>query len=252
MNAIPLKYLNKIGGCSNMKVHGETVTVVVDAADSTVITKNHIAEFRSHLEYSNVKVVGVDCKLKTVFKSSQTSSPKKFVLVFYASNRCLIFHSVTDNYSEIFRIMEDPNICFVGPTELLQQLHNHGYYNTSVRNYFPWKSVLVSAGELAARILNKPGLTTTALDDVAQEAGVWYDGPLTGTGTEIQVDPKNPMVLSEEMLKYTINDAVAHYLIGGKLLDTIDDKFRLFGGKYFRIIFPFSLVVLVGEIFFFS
>ncbi|KAL2926407.1 Isoleucine--tRNA ligase [Bienertia sinuspersici] len=150
MSAIPLEYLKKIGSYRNMKVHGETVTVIADAAETSALTESRIADFRSHLVRNNVKVVGVDSKEK--------------------------------------------------------------------------KRKVISAGKLAAMVLKKPGLTTSALASIAKEAGIQYDGPSFESKAVIEVDWRNPKVLTAEMVKIAINDAVAHYLIGCKLFKMLDDN----------------------------
>ncbi|KAL2941642.1 Ribulose bisphosphate carboxylase-like protein [Bienertia sinuspersici] len=214
MSAIPLEYLKKIGSYRNMKVHGETVTVIADAAETSALTESRIADFRSHLVRNNVKVVGVDSKEKKEVCLGSTNILSDYVLVLYAGNRCYIFHYGV-NYvipESLLKIFRDPNICFVGSFVL-----NQSYYKSM-------NSEVISAGKLAAMVLKKPGLTTSALASIAKEAGIQYDGPSFESKAVIEVDWRNPKVLTAEMVKIAINDAVAHYLIGCKLFKMLDDN----------------------------
>ncbi|KMT14127.1 hypothetical protein BVRB_4g079490 [Beta vulgaris subsp. vulgaris] len=202
MDAIPAKYLKNMGTYPNINIHG--VTVIVYTVSSPTLIDNHISDFHSHTVTNKVEVVVLDIvrKLSKTGNSQQIGS----LLVLYASNRCLIVH--LDNISmhpllaNFCKTLKDSNICCVGTAE--------GITCTG--------SLAVKAGELAAMVLKKPGLIDSTLADLAREIGVRYDGTSTGTRTEITVDLRIPTVLSEEMVKIAIRDAVACYQVGCKLL----------------------------------
>ncbi|KMT13645.1 hypothetical protein BVRB_4g080310 [Beta vulgaris subsp. vulgaris] len=120
-------------------------------------------------------------------------------------------HPLQANLREI---LKDSNICCVGTACPIS-------WNTGLLS--------IKAGELAAMVLKKPGLVESTLADLAREIGVRYDGPSTRTRTDITADSRIPTVLSEEMVKIAIRDAVAYYQVGCKLLQltTINGNYML-------------------------
>ncbi|KNA21782.1 hypothetical protein SOVF_040370 [Spinacia oleracea] len=226
MNAIPDMYHTKMATYNNINIHGTAVTVIVDTQESATNTNTQISKFLSYIQRNNVKVVGVDIKTKSLSTGSVLG--RNLLLTLHASNFSLVIQLYNDYIDfpiSVYNFIKDnANICFVGPVVLFDKyFHNTSFLsNEGGKAHYPqilWNSLIIEAGELAARFLKKPGLTKSTMEDIVREVGlVKYDGPPSGSGTEVEVDSRNLKVLTEKMVKNTINDAVANYLIGYKLL----------------------------------
>jgi len=215
MLRIPSEYLAKMGRYS-IKIEGVEVEVkVVDVRSISIVT-THIIEMRSSLMKSSAsspRVVGVDIKQLT---RGFAYVPEPSLLVLSAGANCLIVHlgpefntpSDVKAPEELINFLTDTSVCFVGSTRRPPLLMYTSFWG-------------VQAEDLAATVLKKPSLLRSTLAELAQEAGVHYEGPSKGIGESLKVDSINPIVLTEDQVKLAVSDAYAYYKIGHKLLSSL-------------------------------
>uniref|UniRef100_A0A803KMX4 3'-5' exonuclease domain-containing protein n=1 Tax=Chenopodium quinoa TaxID=63459 RepID=A0A803KMX4_CHEQI len=205
---IPVEFLLQMGTC-DVTIHGVKLTTHV--ANCAAAVDKHIANLRCHLECTT-KVVGLDVKKLKPATGGYTTH----ALILCVFRRCLIIHlDYVGNHGnapeslDIF--LNDPKICFVGITKLPEIFYLVKFSNPDVG---------VQVGDLAARVLRNPALTESSLSDLALQVGVPYEGPPFPT-TEIEVDSRNPKVLTDEHVMAAASDGYAYYQIGYKLLTSL-------------------------------
>ncbi|KNA04908.1 hypothetical protein SOVF_195340 [Spinacia oleracea] len=209
---IPIEFLLQMGS-SEINLHGVQITTHV--INNVEAVNKHITELRTYLE-CNTKVVGLDLKMKIKPDGgSYNYKSQPDILILCVFRRCLIIH--LDSIVKVFDVpksledfVNDPMICFVGATTLPEDQD---------RFKFSYPKVGVTVGDLAARVLRKPGLTESSLADVAKEVGVLYKG---GSVNEIVIKSSmDRTVLTDEQIKIVLSEAYAYYQIGYKLLNSL-------------------------------
>uniref|UniRef100_A0A803KMZ9 Uncharacterized protein n=1 Tax=Chenopodium quinoa TaxID=63459 RepID=A0A803KMZ9_CHEQI len=143
MGGIPIEYLSSMGTYCINNVHG-IPTITVKISDSRPIIESHTSTLSLFVKDRRFKVVGVD--VKTIWSNG------RYLLILYADHtNCMVF--ILDTLirfpDSLRKFLKDPGSCFVVNQNLLDA------------NYTTFQGSRVGVGELAARVLKKPGITAS-------------------------------------------------------------------------------------------
>ncbi|OIS97553.1 PREDICTED: uncharacterized protein LOC109233831 [Nicotiana attenuata] len=160
-------------------------TVITRVADRIAIVNLGISELKAELNSSD-SIVGIDSINDLANNNTKFGGD---LLLLYVKKRCLIIQysrllsleKVRGIPDSLLQFLQDPNIAFVGP----RNINTKWLFNSINPGGFNWKfefRTVVDIGYLAAKVLKKPKLLTSTLEEVEVEAGVDIKKPITSNG----------------------------------------------------------------------
>ncbi|XP_060176425.1 uncharacterized protein LOC132606809 isoform X2 [Lycium barbarum] len=216
---LPLPWLIE-ASTYNVKIGNDTVITTV--ADRETIVNSSISELKSELKSTPNPFVGTD-----VVNNGD-------LLLFRVKNRCLIIQFkrmvVLDNQTgtpqSLKEFLNDQTITFIGPRNISQKSTfsysipvSVSYGISGVPSYRKLElSRIVAVGYLAGKLLKKPKLLSSTLEEVMAEADVDIKKPVISKGS-IRPNWQSSSVLSEEEVKLAMYEVHSCYQIASKLTD---------------------------------
>ncbi|XP_059295384.1 uncharacterized protein LOC132048705 [Lycium ferocissimum] len=215
---LPLPWLIE-ASTYNVKIGNDTVITTV--ADRETIVNSSISELKSELKSTPNPFVGID-----VVNNGD-------LLLFHVKKRCLIIQFkrmvVLDNQTDIPQslkeFLNDRTITFIGPRNISQK-STLSYDTARVLYDINGASIhrklelgrIVDVGYLAGKLLKKPKLLSSTLEEVMAEANVDIKKPVISEGS-IRPNWQSSSVLSEEEVKLAMYEVHSCYQIASKLND---------------------------------
>ncbi|XP_060176423.1 uncharacterized protein LOC132606807 [Lycium barbarum] len=200
----------------NVKIGNDTVITTV--ADRETIVNSSISELKRELKRTPNPFVGID-----VVNNGD-------LLLFRVKNRCLIIQfkrmvvldKLSDSPQSLKELLNDRTITFIGPRNISQK-STFSYDTGSVFRGAPIHmklklSRIVDVGYLASKLLKKPKLLTSTLEEVMAEANVDIKKPVISEES-IRPNWESSSVLSEEEVKLAMYEVHSCYQIASKLTD---------------------------------
>lgn len=164
---LPFYLLSKTG-IYDVDTNG--VSVKTRVADQAALVDTGIDELKTELLNMKPPVVGLDVK---------ECKGKAQLFILQTGRRCLIIQLsylyILDTVQSISGFLKDQSICFVGVSMgqkicSIQRINMLGFERTYFLN-----KILLEMGDLAARILKKPNLSKSSLQEIASEVGILDD-----------------------------------------------------------------------------
>ncbi|XP_060176433.1 uncharacterized protein LOC132606813 isoform X2 [Lycium barbarum] len=190
-------------------------TVITTVADHAVIFYSSISELKSELKSTLNPFVGVD-----VVNNGD-------LLLFHVKNRCIIIQFkrlvLSDNKNDIPHSLKeflyDRTITFIGPRNIIQK-STLSYQQSGLCGEKLELNRIVDVGYLAAKLLKKPKLLSSTLEELMGEVDVDIKKPVISEGS-IRPNWQSSSVLSEEEVKFAMYEVHSCYQIASKLADAI-------------------------------
>ncbi|XP_060174485.1 uncharacterized protein LOC132605314 [Lycium barbarum] len=206
---LPLPWLIE-ASTYNVKIGNDTVITTV--ADRETIVNSSISELKSELKSTPNSFVGID-----VVNNGD-------LLMFHVKKRCLIIQFkrmlVLDNQTDISQSLQeflcDRTITFIGPRNISQK-STPSYISGSSGRKIEFTRI-VDVGYLAGKLLKKPKLLSSTLEEVMAEADVDIKKPVISEDS-IRPNWQSSSVLSEEEVKLAMYEVHSCYQIASKLID---------------------------------
>ncbi|XP_060176426.1 uncharacterized protein LOC132606812 isoform X1 [Lycium barbarum] len=213
---LPLPWLVE-ASIYNVKIGNDTVITTV--TDREAIVNSSISELNSELKSTPNPFVGID-----VINNGD-------LLLFHVKKRCLIIQFkrmvVLDYQTEvpqsIKEFLKDHTITFIGPRNISQN-STPSYISGSSSEKIELNRI-VDVRYLAGKLLKKPKLLSSTLEELMGEVNVDIKKPVISEGS-IRPNWQSSSVLSEEEVKLAMYGVHSCYKIASKLTDAISASVR--------------------------
>lgn len=202
MNNIPIHFLSKMGKYE-LDIQGNNVKVTV--VDHAALIDDNIAALKALLKRQ--RLVGIDVKF------NHRCTKKAEMLILCAGNRCLIIQlcHLGQIPESLKKFLADETICFAG-MEMNGKVDGLGRCNLRCKT-------AVELGHLAARVLKKPHISSFGLAKLAREVGIHNS---LASGFNGYAPSWSARAFSNEQIKFASHEAFAYYVIGDRVLSSLD------------------------------